>query len=276
MYLARMNFAKILRELERAGKPSPAEIRKAAAILKRAGFRVEEPVRWNGGRITAPPQPSAFTRRKPTPGQLTELPLPGWAEHIESQAGPDDDLLSGAMEEVESSNVHSIGFQIANPGDRTGTLLVRYLGQHQGGVRAGLGSLYAYRDVPVSLFRDFQHASSKGGWVWDHLRVRGTVAGHKFDYELIGVAGQYVPSLGRHVANYVPRAASLRQATPGQHYIPRNFNVGEIRGGRMQNVRVRSQLSPAVASMRGPPLDRGPGSDALRFQGGSVNRQGGR
>jgi hypothetical protein len=36
-------------------------------------------------------------------------------------------------------------------------------------------------------------APSKGGWVWDHLRIRGTVSGHQKDYELAGIVGGYVP-----------------------------------------------------------------------------------
>lgn len=249
-----MNFRAMLKELEKA-RPSPAEISKAAALLKRAGFRVQSPYTWNEGKISP-------SRQKPT--RTTPAPLPGWDEHVRNQPDPDDDLLQGQMFEVESSNVHSIGMQIENKGDRTGTLKVRYLAQHKGGVRAGPGSLYGYFEVPVSLFREFQRADSKGEWVWRNLRVLGTVAGHKYEYELLGITGQFVA--GRQIESYVPRQAALRRGQGGQHFITRTFREGRLLApGRFGTVKVKSQLAPSVASMRGPNPSRGPGPDELRF-----------
>ena len=263
-----MNFARMLKLLEQE-KPTPAQIRQAERILRAAGYRVEEPARWNGGKI---PARSPFKRRTPAEGQTTSLPLPGWeGRPAPARDNSQNDLLNGTMFPVESSNVHSIGFQIQNPGDTKGRLLVRFLGQQEHGVRSGIGSLYEYRDVPLSLFRDFQRTNSPGGWVWDHLRVRKTVAGHRFDYALIGVAGAYIASLGRRVENYVPRQAAVRRGQSGQHFIQRTHGVSAMgtRGPgemhRMGTMQVRSQLSPSMASMRGPNPGRGPGPDALRF-----------
>lgn len=254
---------KILGEMTRA---TPAQLRKAEALLRRAGYKVEAPVRWNGGQIAPPP--GGFNRRRPAPGQTTPLPLPGWEERprVATRDTSEDDLLAGTMYEVQSSNVHSIGMRIDSEGDSKGTLLVRFLGQHAEGIRAGLGSLYGYFDVPVALFREFQRAASKGGFVWDHLRVRGTIAGHRYQYELLGVTSAYAG--GQQHENYVPRQAALKRGAAGQHFITRTFGVGEIRGGRLQTVRVQSQLRPGMASLRGPNPTRGPGSSALRFQGG--------
>lgn len=265
-----MNFRQMLRILSRAPKPTQAQLAQAEKMLRRAGYEVKSPAaptRWNGGRVS--PQPSPFTRRKPAPGQTAPLPLPGWEERVQpSRDTSDDDLLAGTMYDVESSNVHSIGMRIENPGDTKGQLLVRFLGQHEGGVRSGMGALYGYDGVSVHAFRDFQHAGSKGGWVWDHLRVRGTVAGHRFPYELLGVTSAFIASMGKRIENYVPRQAALKRGQSGQHFVNRTFRVGEIRGGRMRSVSVESQLRPQQASLRGPNPSRGPGASSLRLLGG--------
>lgn len=78
------------------------------------------------------------------------------------------------------------------------------IGQHGktvGQGRGGRGPMYAYYDVPVRVFERMRRASSKGKFVWDELRVRGTVYGHRYRYSLVqgqvstqkGVQGVYVP-----------------------------------------------------------------------------------
>jgi hypothetical protein len=44
------------------------------------------------------------------------------------------------------------------------------------------GSFYSYHPVPESLARSLYNAGSKGTWVWDNLRVRGTVFGFQIPY----------------------------------------------------------------------------------------------
>jgi hypothetical protein len=102
----------------------------------------------------------------------------------------DHPLVTGEMVRVESSNVHSIGYDLD-----TGTLYVRFLVTvvREGRVRQFGGSLYGYRGVTPEEFLRFLDAPSKGGWVWDNLRVRGTASGHKKDYFLAGIVGGYVP-----------------------------------------------------------------------------------
>jgi hypothetical protein len=51
-----------------------------------------------------------------------------------------------------------------------------------------------------------------GSWVWDALRIRGTVSGHQKDYELVGIMG-----------NYVPRKATVRPPCGG-----RSSSIGSI------------------------------------------------
>ncbi len=60
-------------------------------------------------------------------------------------------------------------------------------------LRGGPGSLYRYANVTPEEFLTLLAANSKGDWVWDHLRIRGTWSGHQKDYELVGVEGGYVP-----------------------------------------------------------------------------------
>lgn len=116
---------------------------------------------------------------------------------------------------VRSSNVHSIGYEWPDDsqgGRRNGNLLVRFLGG-TGKQRTGHGALYRYKDVPREIFLAFQRAASKGAFVWDELRIRGSVAGHQYDYELAGTGGD----------NYVPRQAGLKRGQHGEFYLPRNF-----------------------------------------------------
>lgn len=67
------------------------------------------------------------------------------------------------------------------------------------------GPRYAYLKVPPGIFSRIKDSWSKGGAVWDLLRVRGTVWGHKFEYTL--VQGQVSPGLG---GAYVPRKATAK------------------------------------------------------------------
>lgn len=126
------------------------------------------------------------------------------------------------MVRVVSSNVHSIGYD-----DSSGTLAVRYLAPELnktggrvkvGGKTNSPGPLYHYFDVPPKLWKSFETASSKGKWVWDHLRVRGTIAGHQYDYRL--VSGTVGGSGFRQT--YIPRRAS------GKGFISRTrFQAGQ-------------------------------------------------
>lgn len=137
------------------------------------------------------------------------------------------------MTRVVSSNVHSIGYD-----NSSGTLAVRYLAPELnkasggrvkvGGKTNSPGPLYHYFDVPPKLWKSFESASSKGKWVWDNLRVRGSVAGHQYDYRL--VSGTVAGSGYRQT--YIPRRAS------GKGFITRKrFQAGQ-------------QLQSNVASQR--------------------------
>ena len=137
-------------------------------------------------------------------------PVAGKPEPPEARStkSPPPEETGFDMIRVTSSNVHSIGYQSS-----TGTLAVRYLapilisagrGVRIGGKTNAPGPLYHYFDVSPKLWKSFESASSKGKWVWDHLRIRGTVAGHKYDYRL--VTGTVAPT-GVQL-RYIPRRAS--------------------------------------------------------------------
>jgi len=120
---------------------------------------------------------------------------------------PDHPMLTGEVVHCESSNVHSFRYDY-----ESATLYVRFLGHRRDGTRGGPGPMYRYSDVEPELFLSLQRAASKGGWVWDHLRIRGTISGHQKDYELVGVSG-----------GYVPRKATM---TPmGEAYAPRKVRL---------------------------------------------------
>jgi hypothetical protein len=89
-----------------------------------------------------------------------------------------------------SSNVHSYGFDKAES-----TLYIRFLGPYSRTThrREGEGSLYAYYHVPAGVFLGMMAAQSKGKFIWDDIRVRGTVAGHRYAYALVAIVGGYVP-----------------------------------------------------------------------------------
>lgn len=112
---------------------------------------------------------------------------------------PDDPIVTGEMIRVQSSNVHSIGFDWNDKTPEKGTLKVAYLDHVKGSsVRSGKGPTYYYYDVHPRVFLEFQKAASKGKFVWDRLRVRGTVSGHQYRYGLAAISK----------TGYVPRQAT--------------------------------------------------------------------
>ena len=65
--------------------------------------------------------------------------------------------------DVESSNVESFAFD-----DEENILYVRFLSKNSS------STLYAYYDVEPDIFDQFFAASSKGKFIWTHLRDRYT------------------------------------------------------------------------------------------------------
>lgn len=130
---------------------------------------------------------------------------------------PDDALLTGEMVPVTSSNVHSIGYDFNRDDPVKGTLKVRFLqSDRKGNSRSKVpGPLYQYFDVHPFIFMAMRESASKGKFVWDKLRIRGTVSGHRYNYRLAGVA-----------QGYVPRQASLRSQAQ-EWFMQRSIRVGD-------------------------------------------------
>ena len=152
-----------------------------------------------------------------------------------------DPIVTGKMVRVESSNVHSIGYRMNWDNPQGSELIVRFLDKRKGRVQPG--AFYGYQNVPPDLFQQFQRAISKGEFVWDELRVRGTVSGHRFAYKLRGVMTD----------GYVPRRAT--RIGDEEHYMPRTVKTRHSETGERQTR--RSELPAAhvrnVAPGRGTP-----------------------
>lgn len=161
-----------------------------------------------------------------------EEPIGPWEPPAEP--APADDKLAPWIENAitapESTNVYSFAYD-----PNTSTLYVTYKGvklnegvkttrgrigrgqgKHQfkgerGATLAGRtnmpGATYAYLDVPARVFTRMKHASSKGKFVWDELRVRGTIYGHKYRYQLVQGA---LVTQGSFHGIYVPRRATRK------------------------------------------------------------------
>lgn len=100
------------------------------------------------------------------------------------------------------------------------------------------GPIYGYYHVGPEVFLGFIDAPSKGAFVWDSLRVRGTVSGHQYDYRLVATKGEYVP-----------RKATL---TPqGEWFVQRTVTGRGVKTGKQYTL--TSQL-PSGPAMRGVPF----------------------
>lgn len=191
-------IAQVVRELVDESKPRPS----------RPTGEIVSPSLPRRGQPKPSARPSTQPREQPQD-------QPGTSRDNSQTEDSPVDRATGLVEgmiPVRSSNVHSIGWEWNDNDPRRGNLLVRFLGG-TGKERSGPGSLYRYKDVPRPVFDAFKRAASKGGFVWDELRVRGTVSGHQYDYELAGT----------DAAGYVPRQAGLKRGEKGEYFMPRNF-----------------------------------------------------
>lgn len=89
---------------------------------------------------------------------------------VESESIPE-------MQEVESSNVHSIGYDYAK-----GVLYVRFWKDSTTRRSKVSGNIYKYFDVPFNVYFMMTKMASKGKFVWRELR-------DKYRYKMIGRAG---------------------------------------------------------------------------------------
>ena len=148
------------------------------------GTRIdEEPPR----RRIIPEQSETWQGMQLLPGGRVEIRAGGFR----GRYNQNDPEITGEMVRVQSSNVHSIGFQMNLKAPARSQLIVKYL-QGKTGAKSS-GPTYAYKNVHPRLFRQFMVANSKGKFVWDELRIRGTVAGSQYEYVLTHISGGYLP-----------------------------------------------------------------------------------
>jgi hypothetical protein len=257
-------LGKLLSPLRREGKvDTERELEVAANLLKSFGYTVLPPTKAPPRR-TPEQKPSVDEgittgRLKPLPGwqwPAREAPRPaphrGLEEFREAERRERAELLTGDMTPVTSSNVHSIGFRLDHErqmGARQGTLLIRFLGTNADGTRSGPGPLYEYYDVPARVFLAFKRAASKGKFVWDNVRMRGTVSGHRYEYDLAEIS-----------QDYVPRQAGIKRGQQGEWYLTRKFR--DRRTGKLHV----SQLPEEQVRRTGP--NRGLRGNELRHRPG--------
>jgi len=156
-------------------------------------------------------------------------------------------IVTGEMVEVRSSNVHSVGYDADQH-----ILYVRFWVEtvRKGELVRFPGSLYGYRDVWPEEFLHLLDAPSKGNWVWDHLRERGTVSGHKKAYFLAGVTGEYVP---RQAALTTIRGPKTGKTYLAEVFRPRSvFHEGKWIESRLpfEVVQVLKVVKPPRPSLR--------------------------
>lgn len=185
----------------KATRAVESEIDRSKRFLESLGFTVAPPP----AHKRQPPQPEPSPSTGGAPGQsqtgrrsnLVVVKAGG----VEFHVPPGDPLLTGEWITVTSSNVYAIAFIWNNADPTHGTLRVRFK-NHRKGAKSPRGPAYHYADVHPALFQDFRKAASKGGWVWDHLRIRGTVSGYRYRYMLTMLSSDgYVPRQATRLGN---------------------------------------------------------------------------
>lgn len=177
----------------------------AKSVSEEVAAAVEAEMRKMGQQVQ---EPQPLPVRPPVPGIGGRQPaeIDDW--RYEQNDPP---ILEGPFL-VKSSNVYSIAFEFVN-GTSLGNLIVTFLGGDSKN-RHGAGASYRYKGITHFQFEDFLTAASAGGWVWDHLRLRGSVVGHQVDFEIV--------SKGNLAS--VPRASQIKRGQVGSFFSPRTLN----------------------------------------------------
>lgn len=192
-------------------------VEEAAKAVTEAATRGTIPPIGTEGRTVAPggrepPRRPTITDGPQWAGRsVTAPPLPG-----------EESPLSEEIRTPNSSNVYSFQYDFSSstlyvrfkaPRINPGSVSVSGSGlKSQGRASSGKtdapGARYAYLDVPIRVWKRLSQASSAGKAVWDELRIRGTVYGHQYRYQLI--QGALVPTGTGQMGVYVPRRATER------------------------------------------------------------------
>lgn len=201
----------------------------------------------------APPPPEYGYRRTEPRGRGVFGHNAGYDEN--------DPVMTGEMIRVSSSNVHSIGYRWNEENPSQGTLVVRFL-EGESKKKTAAGPTYSYYNVHPQVFKAFQLAASKGKFVWDRLRIRGTVTGHQFDYRLIGTgASGYVPRQAKRYGRneyFIGRSVQAANGQQMRSALPdrmvnrlSNRTINRLRGG--ESLPYRGQTGAPNRGQSGTP-----------------------
>jgi hypothetical protein len=241
--------ADVGRTVAAAGRAIDANLLDAESVLQTLrGTTTPESV---GAQRTQQPPPQRTYQQSGPPMPLNTRMLPNGLVRVQTPNfnrtyRPTDPTITGAMIPVTSSNVYAIGYNFSFNNPTKGILYVQFLGGGEKGnrKRSGPGHLYEYYDIHPDKFQQMRQAASKGGWVWDELRVRGSRVMHKVRYNLKAFAGGNLPRRAAVVNGrqmLIPRVRQGRAAIGErvQTYrsaLPRQ-DLGPVRRGRPNNGR---------------------------------------
>ncbi len=190
----------ILEALAMGGKKAEPDLASMANLLRSYGYTVIPPEKApkKTGRI---PQAAKRHAGEMAPRLKTiELPMGDGSYRRFDRRHP---IVTAEMVETpDSTNVCGFAYHAD-----AGALYVRFWADED---RTSKGSLYRYEGVTPEEFlklyrvrtRGDRHSpgiKSPGTFVWEVLRIAGTISGHRKDYHLAGVARGYVP---RKVTEY--------------------------------------------------------------------------
>ena len=217
-----------LRELRNSMQES--DFLEAVRQLEETGWEID-----SRGNVLAPEQPPGPWDNKRLGGRRSRSTDDGPEISIDTRVrNPGDPFdsrwkgLSAWHMTPQSSNVYAFAYDY-----ETGILYVRYKQDVRGQGKVNLpGPMYSYgghrNQVPPRIFEAMIRASSKGKFVWDYLRVRGTIHGHRYPYTLVTPGSD----------DYVPRKATRKGLRTRQVSI-----VSGPRDNRKKR-RFRSSLPP--------------------------------
>lgn len=201
---------------------NPRQLDVAKKLLQEAGYDIFPKTRRRGDMIQPPPLPDDPRTARRQGGNVAAPPImaPPVAPSLEGRdfggrgvpalPRPGEELPYG--EETlapSSSNVYSFSFM--GESRTSGSLYVTFKATASKGQSRpnAAGPTYAYFDVPVSVYTGMRRAASKGEYVWDALRIRGTVYGHQYQYRL--VSAELRPNKGgTSLEQYIPRKATQK------------------------------------------------------------------
>lgn len=183
------------------------EVLEALAQLERSGLRFDE-----SGQLvpaeSAPEPPRARQLRSGTvdegPETLVDTRLRATSDPADPRFNADNGMSPWILT-PQSSNVYAFAYDYM-----ASLLYVVYKATERGKKLNAPGPTYSYggakRPFPARSFDRLRTAASKGKFIWNEIRVRGTVWGHQYPYTLVSASW----STAEFGDRYVPRKATKK------------------------------------------------------------------